>query len=165
MRARRTDGGGTARAAIAPSSRAHGWGKVALLTAVLAVLGNPSCLPADTRPPPGSILLLVSSADQPTTVTDDGWSITIDRLLLAMGDASLGFNCKTYSESDYLRLLDARITTDQKLVVLYGEGRCYFDFGVRWPTSDTVLGEGITEADRDLMAAPEMAPPGQGSGI
>src|SRR5689334_11162816 len=124
MRARRRNDEGTARGASAPSSRSQtcwrgpiaGWCKGALFTALLAMLGSPSCLPADTRPPPGSILLLVSSADQPTTVTADGWSITIDRLLLGMGDASLGFNCKTYSESDYLRLLDARITTDQKLV-------------------------------------------------
>jgi hypothetical protein len=128
---------------------------------VVAFGGMMSCLPADTRPAPGSILLVVASADQPLIVTADGWSITIDRLLLAIGEASLGFNCKNYSEASYLRLLDGRVTSDQKLVLLYGLGRCYFDFHVTPPDPDVLLGEGVSEADGELMSRPEVVMPGQ----
>jgi len=121
----------------------------------LALLGGSvSCLPADTRPPPGSILLTVASGDEPVTTTADGWAISVDRLLLGIGGVHLdyGTSCSRYTESGgYLRLLDGRLPDDQKLGIVYGLGRCYFGFQVFWPSSDTVLGEGVSEADRQRM--------------
>ncbi|HMI85392.1 MAG TPA: hypothetical protein VK550_14955 [Polyangiaceae bacterium] len=140
---------------------ARHFGKMALWIAALA--GGASCLPADTRPAPGSILLTVVSADEPTTMTADGWSITIDRLLVGMGNAwfghpdvrATGRDCIHYSDTPYLRLLDARRPTEQKLVIMYGLGPCQFSFNVTWPDTETLLGEGVSEIDKALMAGPE----------
>jgi hypothetical protein len=135
-----------------------------LVASVLGFLVGPSCLPTDTREPPGSILLMVTSADEPSVTTADGWSIAVDRLLLGMGDANLGGtylglgpdeNCTRYSTSRYRRLLDARFPDDQKLSIMFGLGQCHFYFNIGAPSYDALLGEGVTEADKDRMAAPE----------
>jgi hypothetical protein len=135
-----------------------------LVATVLGFLAGQSCLPTDTREPPGSILLMVTSADEPSVTTADGWSITVDRLLLGMGDANLGDanlgrneSCTRYSTSFYRRLLDARSPGDQKLSIMYGLGRCHFYFNIVAPSYDALLGEGVTEADKDRMAGPEFA--------
>jgi hypothetical protein len=122
------------------------------VAASLGVLGGASsCLPTDTRAPPGSIRLTVSSADEHAVTTVDGWSIDVERLVLGIGDASLEYPCTSYSEARYARLLDALRPGDQKLSHLFGLGQCFFSFRVGWPSSETLLGEGVTEADRELM--------------
>jgi hypothetical protein len=124
----------------------------------LTSLAGAACLPTDTRTPPASIFLTVTSADQPLVTTADGWSIVVDRLLLGIGGA--GFlpgafdnrSCNIYSEARYFRLLDARLPTDQKVSTIFGLGRCNFSFAIGWPSDDTLLGENVTQADKDLMA-------------
>jgi hypothetical protein len=96
----------------------------------------------------------VTSADEPSVTTADGWSIAVDRLLVGIGYASLGRagSCNGYSEADYERLLDGRLGTDQKLSILFGLGQCHFEFHVTAPSAETLLGETVTEADKELMA-------------
>ena len=56
-----------------------------------------SCLPKDTRPPPSSVLVNVTSADSTVNgiaSTADGWSISFDAFLVSLGGISLqGSNC------------------------------------------------------------------------
>jgi hypothetical protein len=129
--------------------------RLGLVVMALASLAGASCLPADTRPPAGSILLTVTSADDPSVTTADGWSIAVDRLLLGIGYASLGHDCNSYSEAEYERLLDGRLGTDQRLSILFGLGQCDFEFHVAAPSAETLLGEGVTDADKELMATHE----------
>jgi hypothetical protein len=50
-----------------------------------------ACLPADNRPVPASILVTAqpSEATKHGFVTDDGWEVKFDRVLLALGDVDL----------------------------------------------------------------------------
>jgi hypothetical protein len=123
------------------------------------VHGLTACLPADARPPPAEIRLVGAAGDDPGgTVTSDGWTITVQRLLVGIGDASLGPPCTRYSESNYLRLLDGTRAGDQKISTLYGLGRCDFEFQVVWPNDTTLLGEGLTDTDLVRMLTTVSAP-------
>jgi len=112
----------------------------AIVTVALVSLGAASCLPVDTRPPAGSILLTLTSDDEPSVTTADGWSIAVDRLLLGIGNTSLGNDeaswssssnqCTHYSDAHYGRLLDGRLRTDQKVGTIFGLGQCNFYFRV-----------------------------------
>jgi hypothetical protein len=68
-----------------------------------------------------------------------------------MGEAAFQMPCETYSDARYNRLLDATLHEDQKISIIYGLGKCTFDFAVQWPQQDSVLGKGVTEADREAM--------------
>jgi hypothetical protein len=93
-------------------------------------------------------------------MTVDGWSVAVDRLLLGIGHASLAFsrNCIRYSDSGYMRLLDARLPKEQKLSLLHGFGQCYVEFFVRPPDPDTLLGEGVSEMDKTSMMGTQDRP-------
>jgi len=106
------------------------------------------------------MLLLVTSDDQPSTTTVDGWSITVDRLMVGIGEAALLHPCDEYSEAHYLRVLDGRLIRDQKLNIMYGLGQCNFGFQIISPLRDAVLGEGVTEADLERMASSASRQPG-----
>jgi hypothetical protein len=126
-------------------------GIVAVAWAALG--GGASCLPVDTRPPAGTVLLALAPGEQAPFTTVDGWSIAVDRLLLGVGDAALSFgrDCFRYSDSRYMRLLDARLSTEQKVNQIFGFGTCYLDFRVQPPDPDTLLGEGVSEMDKASM--------------
>jgi hypothetical protein len=127
----------------------------ALRCAALALLvGVASCLPIDTRSPPGSLFLAVVSDDEPSVTTADGWSISVDRLLLGIGEMRLlqvKDSCTNYTEESYDRLLDGRLPTAQKVNIIYGLGQCRFYFRIASPSSQALLGEGVTEGDKTLM--------------
>ena len=130
--------------------RALAWFSLALASFGGAV----SCLPADTRTPPGSLFLALESNDEPSVTTADGWSISVDRFLLGTGHVALGRCCTGYSDAEYDRLLDVLRPTPQKVGIVYGLGQCGFSFRIASPTSEKVLrGEGVTEADRELMGS------------
>lgn len=159
---------------VARGRRRRPLGVVAIVIGLFG--GATSCLPSDTRPAPGSLTLVVTSDDQHALETTDGWSIAIDRLLIGIGNASLRTGignaslrrCTPYSDTFYGRLLDGRLSTDQKLSVIYGLGQCYFDFSTLFPHSDTLLGEGVSEADREMMRGPTerpTGPPGRGFAV
>jgi hypothetical protein len=119
------------------------------LGAVMALGG--ACLPADTRPAPGSIRLSVISGDPAVTETVDGWSIAVDKLLVGLGRAHLDYPCNVYADARYDRLLDARRPEEQKISQLFALGQCYFAFAVSWPSAEALLGEGVTRLDFEQM--------------
>ncbi|MFO0639543.1 MAG: hypothetical protein U0183_10065 [Polyangiaceae bacterium] len=112
-----------------------------------------ACVPADTRPVPSSVFLTVAAS--PVTrqglVTEDGWTITFDKVLVGIGRSSISSSCVRYNEANYDRVLEVSRADPQKLSVLYGIGRCDVRFRVGTPSSEALLGEGTTDADAVKM--------------
>jgi hypothetical protein len=122
--------------------------------AVLSTLD--ACVPADNRPPPGSLTLTVSPSPalQSGVDTADGWHVTFERVVVAMGRAALSDTCNNYAPGTYDRVLDVTSRSGQKLSVIYGLGQCDLRFRVSSPSSDAVLGEGVTEEEKAALRAP-----------
>jgi hypothetical protein len=119
-----------------------------------------ACLPIDTRPPPGSVLVSVSSDDTAAGVTtEDGWLVTYDTLLISLGNFGIAEGpCEQYAESHYVRILDLRRPEPQKLALLRALGHCPFIFEVSSPPDNAVLGAGVTEDAKTLMRTPGSDP-------
>lgn len=125
-----------------------------------------SCLPEDTRPPPGTLVVTVSTDDSlsperaPFT-TEDGWSIAYDRFLLQVGNTNLGEedeDCNDYQGgfgAQYGRLLDMQAKETQRLSEMRFLGACGFGFESTTPDYDDVLGENVTDEDKLAMRLPE----------
>jgi hypothetical protein len=119
-----------------------------------------SCLPNDTRAPPGSVLVTaesdgVTANGIPASATTDGWSISFDRVLVDVGDVNLdGDNCDTYSDANYDRIFDLKTSGKQKVSILYALRQCDVGFRVSSPSVNTLLMPGVTEADRTMMRTP-----------
>jgi hypothetical protein len=134
---------------------------ILLLTSAISSTG---CLPADTRPEPGRVYVTADlpadlresaqSDGKPSFATDDGWTITLDRLFAAVG--GLGFArhdaCIEYSEADYNRILDLRQPGPQKIGQIWGLNDCLLSYSILVPDAEAVLGVGVTAEDRALMA-------------
>jgi hypothetical protein len=124
------------------------------LTCVLAL----GCLPADTRPPPARATVSVHPSDSLLTgisATEDGWAIEYRRFLLGLGRVSIGGDlCTQYSDADYTRIFDMLRPDTQKVSEQYALGSCEFGFGVVQPSDDSLLGEGVSEADALRMRTP-----------
>lgn len=132
------------------------WRALTVFAAVAAPWVS-GCLPQDTRPPPGELLVTATSDDALAQgfISDDGWSVGFDRVLIAVGHASVeGDECIGYSDPDYGRLLEMTRTGSQKVSVAFALGQCEFDWELSTPNEDAVLGAGVTEADRTLMRTP-----------
>jgi hypothetical protein len=115
-----------------------------------------SCLPGDTRPTPGELDFTVEPSEAVTSglTTDDGWTITFERLLLGIGGASVnGAACNNYSGSRYDRLIEATVPGQQKLATVYGLGTCALRFRVRAPSQSALLGEQVSADDLTDMKA------------
>ena len=123
-----------------------------LAMSAVALVGSASCLPVDSRPVPGTVRLSIASADEPEFTTADGWKLTVDRLLTGAGNAGFTLPCDVYSDARYDRLLDVRRPGEQKISQIFALGRCYFGFGLGWPSPESLLGEGVTPADLERMA-------------
>jgi hypothetical protein len=130
---------------------AAGVGLVALVEA---------CVPADDRPTPGSVTFTVSPSPAVANgvVTADGWKIGFERVLIGIGSARLGDGCNSYSEANYDRVLDVTKESGQKLSILHGIGQCDIRFRVGTPSSDALLGAGVTEDDKSAMRTPGADP-------
>lgn len=127
---------------------------VAGITLLLA-----TCLPDDTRDPPGELVLSVSTeaASQAgaITATDDGWALTFTRFLVVLGGASLdGDDCDAYYQGQYGRIFELTHESPQRVSVSYGLGRCQFGFRINAPAWDSLLGAGVSEDDRTLLRTP-----------
>jgi hypothetical protein len=118
------------------------------------------CVPADTRPVPGSLTVTVSPSPGVLggVVTADGWAVTFERVLVGIGGVRLGDSCLTYTEPDYDRVLDVTTKSQQKLSITYAIGTCSFGFRVMPPSSDALLGDGVTEDDKTLLRTPGADP-------
>ncbi|MBN1610646.1 MAG: hypothetical protein JW940_28715 [Polyangiaceae bacterium] len=134
-----------------------------LTVALAASLVLVGCLPADTRPVPAHVTVRVERdpelGDGPASFTsDDGWKVTLQELLVSIGDTELlGDKCTDYSESGYRRLLDLNRPGLQKLGELFGLNDCTLVFGVSVPHDDTVLGKGVTADDLEFMNTASVA--------
>lgn len=127
-----------------------------------------ACLPADTRPEPGSLTTSVVGEDalRAGFATSDGWDIAFDEVLLSLGEVSLeGDGCNPYAESDYLRILDMRQPGAQRLNLTAALGTCEFSFLVEDPSRDAVLGSGVDEASKEMMRSAGSDPFVEGRGV
>ncbi|MDB5219210.1 MAG: hypothetical protein JWO86_7137 [Myxococcaceae bacterium] len=129
-------------------------GVVALGAAGLGVLD--ACVPADTRPVPGSLLLTVSPSPAVASgvTTVDGWDVSFEHVVVSIGQASLGNGCDEYSQADYERVVDVKTSQSQKLSILYGIGKCDLRFRVVAPTVDAVLGDNVSEDVKTQLRTP-----------
>jgi hypothetical protein len=128
--------------------------RFALVPALATALFLCNCLPGDTRPTPGR--LLVSAEPASTTMqsisTADGWTITLDRFLVGMGGGELeGEECNDYAEARYSRLFNFLVPETQKVCELYGLGDCNLEVRLRSPGEDAILQKGVTAADLEFM--------------
>ena len=114
-----------------------------------------ACLPQDTRPAPGSLLVTASSDDatQHGFDTDDGWHIEFTKFLVSLGRTSFADgmkSCTPYTDAGYQRVLDVLRPEQQKVNQIYGLGSCYLEFRVAYPTvEDSLVGAGVS--DQDLL--------------
>lgn len=112
-----------------------------------------ACLPKDTRPAPGSLLVTVSANDAllngiPASATADGWAIAFDRVLASVGHVSVdGDHCSSYSEARYDRVLDLLHAGPQKVSESFAVGQCDFGFRISNPADDAVHGSGVSDDD------------------
>ena len=122
---------------------------------IVAALALTACLPKDTRPVPGSIFVTVTAASEPNWTTADGWTVTYDRFLIDVGHANLnGDSCAEYSDARYDRIFDGRHQGAQKVSESYALGKCSFRFRLNSPDDRTLLGTGVSEADKTEMRTP-----------
>ena len=134
--------------------------RLGLRAALASALACTTCLPNDTRPPPGSVLVTVSSdgvaaAGIPASETLDGWSISFDKVLVVLGAVSLdGDGCDNYSNAAYTRLFDMSTNEPRKVSITYAVGQCDFGFRAASPNADTLVTEGATESDKAMMRTP-----------
>jgi hypothetical protein len=112
------------------------------------------CLPADDRPEPGSVFVTVepSQATKEGFTTADGWTVTFDRFLTAVGDVNVhsaeGGSCIDYNDPHYQWLIDFTVAGREKVALVYALGDCSVEFSVRPPSDDdTLLGPGGSEQD------------------
>jgi hypothetical protein len=113
-----------------------------------------NCLPGDIRPTPATVHMTAEGSAAVTSglTTDDGWKITFERLLVGIGDATLGgSSCDDYADARYDRLFDFTVKGPQKLSDLYGVGACRLRLRLRVPAFDALLQEGVSTADLALM--------------
>jgi hypothetical protein len=119
-----------------------------------------SCLPGDERPIPASVYVFAepSAATRDGFITDDGWTISFDRFLTALGDVDLDADpdsnletCSDYSETNYDRLFDFTQVTSEKIGIVYGLGTCSVEFRLRSPSDDALIEAGATEVDVETM--------------
>lgn len=122
-----------------------------------------SCIPEDDRPEPAKVLVEVdlppelrAAQTAPNAIsfqTEDGWTVTLDRLLVSMGELEVvvDANCAGYSDAWYFRLLALTQPGAQRLGQLWALDDCRLDYSAAIPDQDAVLGAGVSEQDRDFM--------------
>jgi hypothetical protein len=113
-----------------------------------------ACLPGDLRPEPARVYVSVEASDAAVNgfVTDDGWTIQFEKLLVGMGYTMLaGDDCEVYGEARYMVLFDFAVPGKQKLGEVYGLDACEIQFHVSMPEFYGYLGNGVTVADRDMI--------------
>ncbi|HTJ84593.1 MAG TPA: hypothetical protein VL400_22895, partial [Polyangiaceae bacterium] len=127
---------------------------------VAALFLGLDCLPADTRPEPSTVHVTAVASDETANgfTTADGWSISFERFVTALGDVRLddpeGSDgvCNAYYETHYEWLFDFTKTGREKVGVVYGLGTCSISYRFRGPDTDAVLGAGATSDDLATMS-------------
>lgn len=145
--------------------------RVPIVAAATALLCS-TCLPDDDRPVPGSVLITAepNRAISAGFETADGWSISFDRFVTALGGVDLDSDpdgrddsCNAYSDARYDWLFDFTVASREKVGIVYGLGTCSVEFRLRSPSDDTVLGAGVDSSDADFMRTlgPDLYAPAQ----
>ncbi|MBL8743646.1 MAG: hypothetical protein JNK04_21200 [Myxococcales bacterium] len=104
---------------------------------------------------PASVLVTAEPSDATKSgfVTDDGWTVEFERVLLALGDVDLEDTvegsgaCSAYSETHYEKLFDFVAVEREKVGLVYGLGDCSVEYRMRGPSDDALLGSGASDAD------------------
>jgi hypothetical protein len=145
---------------------------LSLLLAPLLVAG---CLPEDTRPPPAEVTVTVASSplttgEIPSSLTADGFGITIERFLVNLGEAELGpddgTSCQVYSNPGYTRLFDFnRLEAPSTLGIAYATGECSVGFRVLPPDDSSIVDVGADASDDDFMRTPADDPDATNAGV
>jgi hypothetical protein len=111
-----------------------------------ALLLLAACLPDETRTPPGTLVIEAAAVQltNDAVETDDGWSLTLERVYASIGRVELeGDDCEAYSDARYTRLLDFGSSEPQRVSLLYGLGACSVAFALSEPRYNTQLGAGV----------------------
>jgi len=113
---------------------------------------------ATPDPLPGTLTLTGVAKPGPSpaaVVTADGWAVSFERVLIAMGNAGLGESCSIYAEANYDRVSRRGPPKEGKSSeTLYGIGQCDVDFRLQAPTVDALLGDGVTEDEKTELRTP-----------
>jgi len=123
-------------------------GPISFLGACLVV----ACLPGDIRPEPASVFVSVEGSDTALNgfLTDDGWTIQFERLLVGMGYTILtGDNCEVYGVARYGVLFDLTVPGKQKLGDAYGLQTCDLQFHVG--AMGFYLGNGVDREEAQAL--------------
>jgi len=130
---------------------------------LLATLGV-GCLPTDTRPPPAAVEMTASSGPgtRGLTTTVDGYQIGFEFVRMSIGQPYAGDQrgedggpCSEYYGPQYTRLFDfVAVEKPEKVGLTYALGDCAFNYFVRFPNYDAVIGTGATTEDADYMRTP-----------
>ncbi|NUP05561.1 MAG: hypothetical protein HOW73_05825 [Polyangiaceae bacterium] len=121
-----------------------------------------ACLPDDDRPEPGSVFVRAVPSESTANgfTTNDGWTLTFDRFVTALGSVDLDGDpdgaddsCNAYSDARYDWLFDFTVARNEKVGIVYGLGTCSVEYRFRAPSDDTVLGPGVTNDDVAFMRA------------
>lgn len=124
-----------------------------LISSLVALAAG--CLPGDERPEPGSVLVNVARSDDARDgfTTDDGWRITFERFVTAIGVVAFtgSDDCIPYDPIPYDRLYDFTVADDSKVSLHYGLGACALSFQLRSPSTRSILMQGVSESDRVEM--------------
>jgi hypothetical protein len=129
---------------------------IACICCASLAAGAIGCLPGDTRPIPERVHVTAEPGQGLTQGIDtaDGWHITFDRFLLALGNLDFendDVTCNSYAEARYDRLFDFTVAGREKLGTVYGLGTCRIEFRLRAPSFDALIGPGATASDVPLM--------------
>lgn len=128
---------------------------------LFALVAFSTCLPKDTRPPPGHLAVTVTASDatlQPRLPTVDGWSLSFERYLVSVRNVRIGEGCSIYYEPSYGRVLSLLVPGAQKLNEFYGLGACDFKLSLDPPHEDSLVGTGVTDGDLVLLRTPGSDP-------
>lgn len=123
----------------------------------LAVVFAPSCLPADTRPPPSEVLVrfVGSAVVDEGLLTADGWLLSFDEYLVSFGNPTLaGDGCNQYADAGYRRIFDGRVVEPQKVGLGYALGSCFARVRLANPNGDSLLGINVTDAHKVFLRTP-----------
>lgn len=124
-----------------------------------------ACLPAETRTPPGTLVVEAAAARpvNEAVQTDDGWSLTLEQVYANIGRVELaGDDCEAYSDARYTRLLDLGRSEPQRVSLVYGLGVCSPTFVLSRPRWNTRLGQGVPASIEQAFRTP--GDDGEGAG-
>jgi hypothetical protein len=142
----------------------------ARLLAPWLALSSFACLPQDTRPAPATVAASIALGPRSAAAqvdTADGYSLRVERTLVAAGRLELGGDgCNRYGSSvPYLRILPDLSAVPEPLGVRYGLGDCTLVAQAAPPPPWAVLAPGANADDLRELRSTEGRQLGPGSAV